>query len=80
MTDSEALIADARLLARTGEGQRARELAGASVESVAAAVGVPVPQLVAWELGELEPDGTAAADWVHVVRGLFHHQDPVEQV
>ena len=79
MDDTEALIADAQLLARSGQGRRVREAAGASVEAVAAAVGVPVLQLMSWELGELEPDGTAAADWVHVVRGLSHH-DPVEQV
>ena len=77
MGDTEALIADARLLARTGQGRRARTSSGVSIDELAAAVGVPVLQLMAWEGGELEPDGTAASDWVRVVRALSHHRGPL---
>lgn len=72
MGDTDALIADARLLARTGQGRMARESADVSIEALAAAVGVPVLQLMSWELGEVEPDGEAACDWVRVLRAHAH--------
>ena len=71
MTDS-AHVAEARELARNGQGRRARERSGVSLEELAAAVGIPVVDLMAWELGELEPDGAAAKDYLHMVRRLSH--------
>ncbi|MCF6377912.1 helix-turn-helix domain-containing protein [Nocardioides KLBMP 9356] len=69
MTD-DAFLADARELVRTGLGRRAREHSGVSLEEMAAAVGVSVVELMAWELGEREPRGDAARDYVRVLRGL----------
>lgn len=69
MTD-DALLAAARELARSGRGRRDRERSGVSLEELAAAVGVPVIDLMAWELGERHPDGAAAGDYVRVVRAL----------
>ncbi len=70
MTHDDAVLADARDLARSGQGRRARERSGVSLEELAAAVGVSVVELMAWELREREPAGAAAADYVRVVRGL----------
>ncbi|HEV2797001.1 MAG TPA: helix-turn-helix domain-containing protein [Nocardioides sp.] len=69
MTDP-AHLAEARDLARNGQGRRVRERSGVSLEELAAAVGVSVVDVMAWELGEREPDGAAAVDYVRVVRGL----------
>lgn len=70
MTHDDATLADARGLVRSGQGRRARERAGVSLEELAAAVGVSVVELMAWELREREPEGAAAADYVRVVRRL----------
>lgn len=70
MTEDDALLADARELARNGRGRRVREQSGVSLEELAAAVGVPVLDLMAWELGVRRPGGTAAADYLRVLRAL----------
>ena len=70
MTEDDALLADARELARNGRGRRVREQSGVSLEELAAAVGVPVLDLMAWELGVRQPGGTAAADYLRVLRAL----------
>jgi DNA-binding transcriptional regulator YiaG len=66
----DALLADAREFARNGEGRRVREKSGVSLEELAAAAGMSVVDLMAWELGDLEPHGVAAEDYVRVVRRL----------
>lgn len=75
MTD-DALLADARELVRTGRGRRTREQADVSLEELAAAVGVSVVELMAWELGEREPSGPAAVDYSRVIRALVERRDP----
>lgn len=75
VTDDEAHLADARRLAWSGQGRRARERSGISLEELAAAVGVPVLELMAWELGERAPRGIAAVDYVRVVGGLSRDRD-----
>lgn len=79
VTDDEALLTDARRLAWSGRGRLARERSGISLEELAAAVGVPVLEHMAWELGEREPRGTAAVDYVRVVGGLSRHCDRPSQ-
>jgi DNA-binding transcriptional regulator YiaG len=66
----DALLADAVDLVRTGRGRDLRERSGVTLEELAAAVGVPPVELMAWELGEREPRGPAAGDYVRVVRAL----------
>lgn len=75
MTEDDALLAGARELTRHGRGRREREQHGVSLEELAAAVGVSVVELMAWELGEREPAGSEAADYLRVVRALGRHQD-----
>jgi len=75
MTEDDALLAGARELTRHGRGRRERERYGVSLEELAAAVGVPVIELMAWELGEREPAGSEAADYLRVVRALARHHD-----
>lgn len=71
-----AHLAEARDLARNGQGRQARERSGVSLEELATAVGVSVVDVMAWELGEREPYGEAAVDYVRVVRGLTRQSRP----
>ena len=66
----QGLIGEAHLLAVSGEGRVVREAAGLSLGEMSSATGASGLTLMRWENGEMLPVGTAAADWVRVIRML----------
>ena len=64
------MIGEAHLLAVSGEGRLVREAAGLSLGEMSSATGASGLTLMRWESGEMLPAGTAAADWVRVIRML----------
>lgn len=64
------LVAQARRLSNSGEGQRIRRQCELSLSEVAGAVGVSVTTLWRWENGERSPRGEPAAAWAALLRDL----------
>lgn len=71
MTNSQILLlARARRLASSGDGQRIRTGADLSLSEVADAVGVNITTLWRWEHGERSPRGEPAARWARLLDEL----------
>ena len=66
----QGLIGEAHHLAVSGEGRIVREAAGLSLGEMSSATGASDLTLMRWETGETLPAGSAAADWVRVIRML----------